>query len=141
MDDGFNEAIKASMLELEAKYGQPEDFAGLNLMAEEVWKTSSSKGFKDRPVTVAEQCANITGEVSELWEAYRTGQLDSPCDKCEKMVEAGIDPLSCLEEELADIVIRALDTAKDHGVDISRAVRLKNEFNKTRPVRNGGKRA
>jgi NTP pyrophosphatase (non-canonical NTP hydrolase) len=57
------------------------------------------------------------------------------------MAEAGIPPLSCLEEELADIVIHVLDNARKLNVDIQDAVLRKHRFNQTRPIRHGGKRS
>lgn len=116
-----------------------QPFYGLNDMADIVWDTSEAKGFKDRLIPVSESVANIHGEVSELWKAYRTEKLNEPCDKADKMEAVGLRPLTCLEEELADIVIRALDAAVDNGVDIEEAVRIKNAFNRTREKRHGGK--
>jgi hypothetical protein len=72
----------------------------LRFLATHVHAIAASKGFHDEPVPMAVACANLHGEVSELWEAYRRGMLDKPCDK--KTAE----PLTCLEEELADIIIR-----------------------------------
>jgi NTP pyrophosphatase (non-canonical NTP hydrolase) len=118
-----------------------EYFAPLNDYRDLVWAVSSSKGFKDEPVTVATMTSNLTGEVSELWEAYRAGKLNEPCDKAEKMLKLGLPALTCAEEEVADVIIRALDTAKDLGIDVARAVSVKHEFNKARPHRNGGKLA
>jgi hypothetical protein len=46
-----------------------------------------------------------------------------------------------MEEELADIIIRAMDTACVFGLDIGNAVKLKHEYNKTRPHKHGGKLA
>jgi NTP pyrophosphatase (non-canonical NTP hydrolase) len=100
---------------------------------------AKSKGWHDEPVSLATHLVNINGEVSECWEAYRCGRLNDPCDKAEKMVAAGIEPLTCLEEELADIVIRALDCAAEFKVDIGKAVAAKSAFNETRSVRHGGK--
>ena len=117
------------------------DFSSLNTFRDAVWEVSSSKGFKDKPVTVATMVANIHGEVSELWESYRADTLEMPCDKAEKMAAIGLPRLTSAEEEIADIIIRALDTAKDLNIDIARAVAAKHEFNKHRPHRNGGKRA
>lgn len=115
-------------------------FSALNEIAEHVNNTAREKGFKDRGTPpLSEHVANIHGEVSELWEALRRQQLDKPCDKAEKMREHGIPELTCVEEELADIVIRALDTARDMGVDIARAVEAKDAYNQTRDYRNGGK--
>lgn len=111
----------------------------LNTLRDRVHQLARSKGWYDREVTVATHVANLHGEVSELWEAYRAGRLNELCDKAEKMRAAGIVPLTCLEEELADIVIRALDMAGHMGVDIELAVESKHAFNMTRPVRHGGK--
>jgi NTP pyrophosphatase (non-canonical NTP hydrolase) len=45
------------------------------------------------------------------------------------------------EEELADIIIRALDTSHQLGLDINAAVNKKMEYNLTRPYRHGNKKA
>lgn len=98
---------------------------------------SAKSGFHDEPAVFSEFTANMHSEASEMWEAYRKGQLNAPCDKADRMSE----PLTCLEEELADIVIRALDTAETFGVDLERAVRVKHAFNGTRAHKHGGKLA
>ena len=83
---------------------------------------------------------NIVGELSELWEAFRKHQLNEPCDKAAKMKELGLRPLTCLEEELADIVIRTIELAKKLGVEnIEECIHAKNEYNKTRSHKHGGK--
>jgi hypothetical protein len=112
----------------------------LNELAEHVYHIAAAHGFHendDSPGRVAEFIANLHGEVSELWEAYRMHELNHPCDKVAKMSE----PLTCAEEELADIIIRALDTACTWNVDIDRAVRVKSEYNETRSYKHGGKAA
>ena len=43
--------------------------------------------------------------------------------------------------ELADCLIRILDTCAALNIDISEAVELKMQYNKTRPFRHGGKKA
>ncbi len=80
--------------------------------------------------------SNLHSEISELWEAARKGKLDSQCDK---PVE-----LNCAGEELADILIRLLDTARYLGMnvdEIERAVAIKLGYNETRPRLHGGKLA
>ena len=118
---------------------------GLNEWATQIHALAKDKGWYDEPETdgqfVTRAVANLHGEASELWEAYRNGKLDAPCDKAVKMEAAGIKPLSCLEEELADIIIRTLDDAKRLDVDIESAVARKHAFNMTRPHRHGGKKA
>ncbi len=113
----------------------------LNHLAEHFWQVAKSKGFHDEPVPMAVSVANLHSEVSEMWEAFRGNKLQSPCDKAEKMKVMGFEGLTCLEEELADIFIRCLDTAREHGVDLSKAVLVKDAYNQSRPHRNGGKAA
>ena len=115
----------------------------LNSWRDTVHQLATEKGFHsiDPTPNIAAFCSNMHGEVSELWEAYRLGQLDKPCDKAEKMTEHGLVPLTCAEEELADIVIRALDVAGALGIDIERAVENKHRYNVTRAYRHGNKLA
>lgn len=111
----------------------------LNDLAEEFWTNAKNHGFHDEPVPLATMLKNLDGEESELWEAYRDNKLDAPCDKSEKMKQATGEVLSCKEEEIADILIRTLDMAREFKVDIGRAVRVKHRYNQTRPHRHGGK--
>jgi hypothetical protein len=82
---------------------------------------------------IGEYCANLHGEVSELWEAYRKGILYNQCDK-------NIE-LNCAAEELADIVIRAMDMAVALKINIGEAIAAKDAYNQTRPYKHGGKKA
>lgn len=85
--------------------------------------------------------ANQHGESSEFWEAFRRGQLHEPCDKGEKMTLMGLPVLSNAEEEIADEIIRAIDKADVHGVDVAKAVAVKMAYNAGRPFRHGNKLA
>ena len=117
--------------------------ASLNLMSSLAYNNAKEKGFHDideqcRPVdNYARWTVNLHGEVSELWEAARKDQLTELCDKAEKMADVTGDALTCEEEELADIIIRVLDTAKARNVDIGRAVILKHLYNASRPHMHG----
>ena len=117
----------------------------LNQIADAVYALAQSKGWHSKTESedafVERACNNLHNEVSELHEAWRNNRLHAPCDKAEAMKAAGIEPLTCLEEELADIVIRALDDARRLGVDIQSAVERKHAFNATRSLRHGGKRS
>jgi NTP pyrophosphatase (non-canonical NTP hydrolase) len=104
-------------------------------------ETSKANGFHANSVPVSEFVANLNAEASELWEAYRENRLHEPCDKADRMDELGLASLTCLEEELADLVLRTLDFAQSQGVDIGKAVAVKDAYNSTRGYRHGGKKA
>ena len=117
----------------------------LNEIADAVHWLAEKKGWHNFEETdgafLTRAVANAHGEISELWESFRKGELDKPCDKSEDMKSHGIDTLTCIEEEYADQLIRLLDSARRLRVDIYRAVLTKHEYNETRPYRHGGKRA
>lgn len=73
--------------------------------------------------------ALIDSEVAEAIEAVRHGNPSS--EKCPEM--------SLLEEELADVIIRALDLCADLGYDADAIVAAKLSYNETRPMMHGGK--
>ena len=78
-------------------------------------------------------------EITELWDAFRSDTQYQLCDKAAKMQDLGLTPLDCTEEELADIIIRALDVSQRLGVNIVEALNSKHEYNKTRPYKHGKK--
>jgi len=102
----------------------------LQACAREMYEVASAHGFHEGetlgtiPANFGAWMANLHSEVSELWEAYRKGLLNEGCDK---------GGLTCAEEELADIIIRAMDTAVALGVDIGTAIARKAEYNSKRP--------
>lgn len=114
-------------------------YDALDQLATECRTNAEAKGWKNdgKPMVqvASEFSANVHGEVSEYWEAYRRGTLFEQCDK------ATDGSLTCEEEELADIIIRTLDYAGKRGVNIGRAVRVKLAYNQTRAERHGGKLA
>ena len=105
-----------------------ETYASLNELAAALQRLAEEKGFRDNLVdptgqdAVSVYVANFHGEASELWEAVRCDRMHKPCDKAEKMASLGISPMTCLEEELADMIIRPLDTGNIFGVDIDAVV-------------------
>ena len=117
----------------------------LNKLADAIYALAIEKGWHDPAETrdhfVERACNNLHDEVSELHEAWRNNRLDLPCDKADKMEAMGLKPLTCLEEELADIVIRAFDNARRLDIDILTAIQQKHEYNKSRSFRHGNKRS
>ena len=115
----------------------------LNELSRAAYDNATAKGFhdKDDQNSLVDNykgwVANIHSEVSELWEAAKTNNLYQPCDKAQFMEDQLGDRLNCEEEELADIIIRVLDTAGARGINIGRAVLLKMAYNATRPHMHG----
>lgn len=117
----------------------------LNELRDLLHKDAKANGWHDNPnaetAYVAKTVANLHGEVSELWESYRNASFRGLCDKADDMQQNGIDPLTCCEEEMADIIIRVLDSCGRLGINIGRSVKSKAAYNRTRSYRHGGKLA
>lgn len=117
----------------------------LNEIADEVHKLAWEKGWhsdeESEDAFIERACNNLHDEISELHEAWRNNYLRKPCDKADLMEAAGIKPLTALEEEMADIIIRVADNSLKLGIDIQSVVERKHLFNKTRSTRHGGKRS
>jgi NTP pyrophosphatase (non-canonical NTP hydrolase) len=118
---------------------------GLNGIADAVHELAWKKGWHSDSETedafIERACNNLHNEVSELHEAWRNNELHKPCDKTNDMELAGISPLTFIEEEFADIIIRTLDNCRKLKVDIQSAVERKHAYNATRAQRHGGKRS
>ena len=119
-----------------------EVISEINKLKEHVYEVAKISGFHEADKysadgkfigNVGDYCSNLHAEVSELFEAYRKGNLYNNCDK-------PID-LNCAEEELADIIIRALDAAVAFNIDIGEAIKKKDAYNQTREYKHGGKKA
>lgn len=106
----------------------------LNEIADAVHANAKAKGFHPSNELLREfmanQCNNLHGEISELWEAWRKGDEFKVCDK-------PTTGLNCTEEELADIIIRALDLSRRLGIDIQLAIEAKHSYNLSRPYKHG----
>src|ERR1039458_8969439 len=96
----------------------------INELADAIHENAVNKGF--HPMTqglmdfVSNQCNNMHGEVTELWDSWRAG---NQCLQCDKPIE-----LNCQEEELADLIIRALDVSRRLQLDIVKAINIKHEY-------------
>lgn len=104
----------------------------------EAYRTAKSKGFhSSKEINLWKYVGNIHAEVSEAWEEIRKPDFEASRiyyrKKDNKPEGFGM--------ELADIVIRVLDTAETLGLDLEKFMFEKNEFNKTRPYRHGNKNA
>ena len=98
----------------------------LNSYAEVIHEINVSKGFWDGACNNAEKIALMHSELSEALEADRK---NLPSDK--------IPDFTGLEEELADCIIRILDFAGYHKLELAKAITAKLRYNLTRPYKHG----
>ena len=120
-----------------------QETSGLNELADLIYQNARDKGFHDDQLSrerFIERALFLTvSEAVEGFEALREGRMDKRCDKADKMFDLGLPPLTCIEEELADILIRTLDQCRRLGLDPLLIVRAKHAYNTTRPHLHGKK--
>jgi len=99
-------------------------------------QTNADKGFYSPPMTLLEEIALVHSEVSEASEEYRASTpflyYSTEPDKEGKPEGIAV--------EFADAIIRMLNAAKQHNIPVIQALFEKADYNKTRPVRHGGKK-
>ena len=106
---------------------------GFKQKMREVADHSRKAGFWKGRVTLAHdaQCiALMHSELSEALEALRHGNPESE----------HLPGFSGVEEELADVVLRAMDYAARRKLLLGEAIVAKINFNKTRAYKHGGKK-
>ncbi len=95
--------------------------SALQFMMDQVHQTAVSKGWYEQPVAFTTHIALAHSELSEALEADRKNH--------------GRDKVA---EELADVLIRTLDMAAAHNLDLAGGLVEKMEKNKSRSYRHGG---
>ena len=130
----------------------------LNELAKEIHENAVEHGWWDESKSIGDIISLCHSELSEALEEYRAGRPmfwrkcmtcegDAPCmeNGCGDW-DNGACELACLSPkpegiavEMADCIIRILDWCGKEGIDIDKIIRLKMEYNKTRPYRHGGK--
>jgi len=106
-------------------------------MQAEVAQVNFDKGWRGDgapDVSFGESIALLHSEVSEALEAYRNHGLQDQTGRKMGGKPEGVG------SELADVLIRLLDTADRFGIDLTAEYERKVAFNATRPYRHGGKR-
>ena len=107
----------------------------LNDLRDECHGIAKEKGwYSDGDRNVGEALMLVVTEVAEAMEEVRVGRMGTYRDALTGKPEG-------FEIEIADILIRLFDLAGYLKIDLDEAVRQKIAYNRTRPVRHGGKLA
>ena len=114
----------------------------------EAWQTCEDKGFHEpriregvlRKVTPMENLALIAGEVGEAIGDYQKyADLSVRYEPTSDVsVQSGLKPEG-VPVELADVVIRILEFCENYEIDFYQVLRMKMDYNKTRPRMHGKK--
>lgn len=102
----------------------------VNSKANQVYEMAKSKGWWDNPREDGTLIALMHSELSEALEASRHGNPKSE----------HIPEFSAIEEEMADVVIRAMDYCRARGYELGSAIEAKIAFNAGRERMHGGKK-
>ncbi len=132
---------KSDVVNAEAERDVLRDRVGALTVADlqrESYETAVAKGWHDEdetppsPIRVIAWMGLICSEAAEAIEDARKGRMTTTIREDGKPEGFG--------SELADVIIRACDTAGALGIDLEAELRAKLAFNRTRDYRHGGKR-
>lgn len=122
---------------------------GLNDLAAKIFENNKRKGFHNLDVkpNVGERLMLVVSELGEALEADRTGKKCDPVqlawfysttDESHALDEHFPEHIkNTFEDEIADSIIRLLDTAALLGIDIEGHILAKLCYNQTRPYKHG----
>lgn len=108
-------------------------FPQINLLAAECKRIREEHGFVTDKDNIGEKLMLAVGELSEALEEVRAGH-----EPTEIYEGAGGKPEG-FPIEIADTIIRLLDTSYSLGVDVADAIAIKMKFNEQREFRHGKK--
>lgn len=123
-------------------------------ISKEIHQTNVEKGFWEDKATknVGEVLMLCVSELSEALEAHRKGKhaiksfnldqheewdLTNPNDAAYYAQEFQVAIKDSFEDEIADTVIRLFDLCEGFGIDLEYHIRMKLNYNKTRPFKHG----
>lgn len=112
---------------------------GLQDAQDRVLAVNKANGWFEDDRTVGDDLALIHSEVSEALEAFRDWGLEDATAKPTPLGEISLPKPEGFGSEMADILIRLLDTCERRGVDLAFEFERKLAHNTQRGYKHGGK--
>jgi NTP pyrophosphatase (non-canonical NTP hydrolase) len=120
----------------------------LNDLARDIHENAVNHGWWESERSFGGIIALCHSELSEALEEYRNGK---PMfyymieEHNAKIMQTDIanyngEKIEGISVELADCIIRILDYCGKENIDIENIIKMKHEYNKTRPYKHGGKK-
>ena len=101
-------------------------------LAEDIHENAKAHGWWDESRSFGDIIALCHSELSEALEEYRNGKQDIYYGEDGKPEGVAVEMIDC--------IIRILDWCSHEDIDIDEILKIKHEYNKTRPYRHGGKK-
>lgn len=118
----------------------------LSMMQDEVYEVNAENGWFDDQRTFGDEMMLLVTEVAEAMEAFRDfgfkqfyRRPDGEFDDSPVSDSGAPNKPEGVASEIADVLIRVLDTCHRHDIDLFKAFREKLNYNITRGYRHGGK--
>lgn len=128
---GFDNGYYGTGYDLYVRVKENSPAMNINELAKDIHENAVAHGWWESDRGLAEIIALCHSELSESLEAYRNG---------EELVWDNNGKPDGIAVELIDCVIRIFDYLAKEKVDIEQIMRIKHEYNKTRPYKHGGKK-
>ena len=131
---------------------EPYEAMNIKEISSEIHQNNVAKGFWEEKETknVGEVLMLVVSELSEALEAHRKNKFSEPFERFnwfdDWSEERSSDRINfqdyikdSFEDEIADAVIRLFDLAEGFRIDLEKHIRMKLNYNKTRPYKHGKK--
>ena len=108
----------------------------INDCVQEAYTNAKEKGWHDKERSIGDLICLMHSELSEALEEHRNGRTPQEIYyNPEKPNKPEGIPI-----ELADCVVRVFDFCGLYGIDLEHALRIKMDYNTSRPYRHGDKK-